>query len=359
MIKLSKTKAIEPIPDFWETERAYDLEAAYQFIHGACGVRKYTFEEAKEAFQVADDRHIFEIKENGTRYWLQIRPQGANQNFLNSRHISKKTLRLVEKQDSAPVQIRDSKFPTQFWDTVFDGEIVSRLPGSDHCDAVHSLAQGSADFIVWDIVWYQGRDLRGESLAYRWELLHRLFVPFFPGWMRLIKRFSNPKEALQYIIEHSKEGLVRKDTWAEYGDGWTKIKEQDNFDAVIWGFEPTNSKAFKKQGLIGSLRIGQWCLLPQGVPINKDMLLKGPTDSVMPGSIFFWRDKWMIFKEFGTCGGFDMAYRRKFSKNKAFWVGRVIEIRCQRRLKSGKFESPRFFRERGDKSHVDCLFIAK
>lgn len=330
---------------------------AYQIMPARCK-KSVLLPQAKKEWTEVSKNYVYEIKEDGNRYLLQIRPNGSKINYLTSRRISKVTGVHVEKQDKLP-QVRDSiEFHgvknikgSGFFDTIFDGEWIG---GSDSIATAHEIAEGRGTFVAWDVLMVMGVDLTQMPLSARKTRLDAL-SEYFPSWMRLIKQFSDPKKALKYVEMKGLEGLVRKELDKPYGVGWTKAKKVAHYDVVIYGYEETKSEDWAKKKWIGALLVGQWkerksvpmkdCYSPYDVPVKL-------------GAVYKLDKKFFQFVQVGKVSGFTQELRQKFSAKRDTHIGQVIEIECDNRLPSGFFWHPRFERLRYDKNHFECLFSA-
>jgi ATP-dependent DNA ligase len=133
-------------------------------------------------------------KINGCRGLLHINPFRDGKNHLQSRRISDKTYRLNENTDNAP-HLRDAKGLVNLTDTVFDGELQSPQACIDtgdtvtknvlqatvamlNCSPEKSVAIqekfGKLKYIVYDILFHNGKDVRNNAYISRHALLLKL-----------------------------------------------------------------------------------------------------------------------------------------------------------------------------------------
>lgn len=294
----------------------------------------------------------YEVKEDGRRYLLQIRPNGAKINYLTSRRVSVVTKEFVEKQDSVPF-VRKFQFLEAISDTIIDGEWCG---GETSNEVATSLSKGEGYYVYWDVLRYKDVDVRKRPLSARMEMLNRLEYNF-PPWMRRIKSFFDPKAGLAYVDIQNLEGLVRKDIHQPYGEGWTKAKRSETHDVIIWGYEKTKSEDWAAKGWIGALLIGQWRKIDQfkRSPVSVSVSDKAP----VPGVVVRREEDLYEFVDCGRASGFTNKLRDKFSKNKKKYQGQVIEIECKMRFPTGKFRHPEFSRLRDDKNPWECIWEPK
>jgi ATP-dependent DNA ligase len=294
-----------------------------------------------------DPRYIYEQKFDGRRYLLQIRPNNSKQVYLTSRRISVDTNCFVEKQDMVTF-IRDTKFPPILYGAVFDGEIMG---GKTSSETITHMVKGDVTYQVWDILFWQDVDYRFAT----WNERHNLLIwlsKHFPAWMKATKVFDNPEGLIRRMGQKRVEGIVRKESNKPYGECWVKAKMEETYDVVVFDYEETNSKAWADKNWIGAVRIGQWRKIKSCAQSSLDKLVPGCK----------WRSpnrQSFEFVDVGRCSNFDYYHRKLFSENREKYVGQVIEIKCQNRLKSGKFHHPRFVKLRDDKPHWDCTLEVK
>ncbi|AJD42597.1 ATP-dependent DNA ligase [Rhizobium sp. SEMIA 4085] len=100
---------------------------------------------------------------------------------------------------------------------------------------------GEALFVAFDLLYFDGHDLRQLELSSRRHLLEGLIIDR-AGVIRLSEEFeADGDRLLELACEHGLEGIIAKDRRSEYRSGrlgdWVKIKclESDSF--VIVGYE--------------------------------------------------------------------------------------------------------------------------
>jgi bifunctional non-homologous end joining protein LigD len=149
--------------------------------------------------------------------------------------------------------------------TVLDGEIVALREGKpdfhtlqNYDESLHTL-----QYVVFDILYMDGTDLRNKPLSERKEYLKGLF--------RDTKNIivsdyyeDNGKDYFNVIRKQKMEGIVAKDASSLYLDGtrsnsWLKVKNVENQEAIIIGF--TSPKGGRKY--LGALILGSY--------INKEL----------------------------------------------------------------------------------------
>lgn len=223
--------------------------------------------------------------------------------------------------------------------TVLDGEIVAPfakdLPGgkSKYVTAIMGSKperavqlqkqHGWLEYMVFDCLFYKGRDIRGRNLHERRALASRVVRKWSNWYAKMVPQESPPKDLLKRVLAQGGEGVILKHRSHTYGDEklWVKVKGEWTADVVVMGFEPG---AGKYKGSVGAIKFGQRI---------GDVLV-----------------------ELGTCRGFTDSLMDNFTKRPKAYIGKVIEIAHNGREPTGAFRHPRFKRFRLDKSASDCVY---
>jgi ATP-dependent DNA ligase len=281
---------------------------------------------------------LAEFKFHGCRYLMY-----DGRKFL-SRHISVKG-GYVDKSDS----LKHLWLP-DMEGTVLDGEIIHTLYGTVR-DVTSILGSATAlaiekqrergylQYAVFDIPFYKGKDIRSLPLFKRKRILEG--INFDSSYIHRVSTIEVNKERYyKNIIKRGGEGIVLKQRESQYGDRskWVKLKKVDTWDVIIVGYLDPSAESekvdgtisvtrYKKMGWIGSIKIAQ----PKPYPST-----------------------YML--DCGSVSGMDESIRAMISKHPSKYLGKVIEIKAQSRLESGKFEHPRFVRFRDDKRPEDCEY---
>ena len=264
-----------------------------------------------------------EPKLDGIRYLLQIKPNGANINYLTSRRISVETDNFVEKQNVV-THLRDQEFLTYWDDTVLDGELVG---GGLSSDTQHEMVNGDVTYHAFDIIRCRGEDVSSRS----WDDRQRLLSLFFSDHENLLSGIERvePNEHIFGVLDEQlaagREGIVIKHSESKYGEDWIKVKRKETFDAIVTGVEMSTAARHVDHGWIATIKLGQ--INPTGLMIDC-----------------------------GKTTGFTDSERALFTKlhEAGELVGMVVEVEAQQQLRSGKFRHPRFLRIRADKNASDC-----
>ena len=144
---------------------------------------------------------------------------------------------------------------------ILDGELVVEASGgaSDFSALQADLSAGRADRFVYyafDLLYLDGRDLRGAALVDRKAALAKL-IEGAPDTLRYSDHFEEDGEmVLRHACRLSLEGVVSKRASGKYASGrgrdWVKSKCSDRQEMVVGGFMPSTTS---KQA-IGSLVLG-------------------------------------------------------------------------------------------------------
>ncbi len=221
--------------------------------------------------------------------------------------------------------------PTGTW---VDGEVVvgDGLASVDWGGVQSILGSGSkhpkhkeASFVAFDLLAYDGHDMRGLALSDRREILEKMSVGNTGTIFRVNEQWDVTEEGYNGLIEQGYEGVMLKRLASRYqcarrSPDWIKVKVTHTEDAVIMGFEPGKASF---AGLIGAIVFGQY------------------VDGVLT--------------ERGKCSGMDMATRKAISADEQGHIGKVIEFAYMGRMPSGSYRHPQFKRFRPDKDASECI----
>lgn len=145
-------------------------------------------------------------------------------------------------------------------DVILDGEIVvADSSGKPHFEALQNWRknpQGTLLYYAFDILWYDGHDVRDMPLIQRKQLLETI-IP-----KSSIIRYSDHLQTRGTVLfdemkKRGLEGIVAKQADSPYrennrGQAWLKIKTQLRQEVVIGGFtEPRGGRQY-----LGSLLVG-------------------------------------------------------------------------------------------------------
>jgi ATP-dependent DNA ligase len=264
----------------------------------------------------------------------------------------------MAKAGAVPVHL----VPAALDGTVLDGEMiyagdgdgggrskfVTAVMGSLPEEAVRKqIEKGWLKYVVFDCLFYKGRDIRGFKFSERQEYVERVVEAEWENPFAVVSENNLdlnmlPREFCEQIIARGGEGVILKHLAHRYGDkaGWVKVKKQATADVVIMGFndaKETSKKVngeesitkYAKAGLIGAIQCGQY--------LKSFPHMEPPI-------------------EVATVSGMDDALRAEFTKHPRKYIGKVIEIEHNGREPTGRFRHPRFNRFRDDKAAKDCIY---
>lgn len=277
-------------------------------------------------------RWIMEPKLDGFRLQVIIDPLGEIATYTRTNHVATGKMPAVE---TAMRELSEA-----LAGTVLDGEAVyidecgkadfnftARVMGSgaDVARTKQRVASKYVSFMAFDILWLQGRDVRGLPLKERRLLLERV-VRAFESDHIVVTPQAPPSDAQhRFYTEAFGEGSVLKDLEAPYKAGRSKAmlkwKKVDTEDVVVMGMEPGKGKF---AGQVGAVIFGQY---KDGVLVER-----------------------------GQCSGMDDATRLRFTSDLP--IGRVMEITHNGVLAGDKFRHPQFARLRdiNDKRAEECTW---
>lgn len=145
-------------------------------------------------------------------------------------------------------------------DVILDGEIVvtdeKGRPRFELLQGWRHAGKGTLTYYVFDILWYEGRDLRDMPLTHRKQLLQGLLAG--NKTIRYSDHVTGEGEGLfRQVRSRGLEGIVGKKAESAYsensrGNSWLKIKTHQRQEVVIGGFtEPRGGRKY-----LGSLLVG-------------------------------------------------------------------------------------------------------
>jgi bifunctional non-homologous end joining protein LigD len=186
---------------------------------------------------------LFEVKFDGYRILARIDARGVRLFTRNGHDWSRKLPHLV--RDLKSMRLAPG------W---LDGEIVVRA-ADGKATSFQALQQafdaGGSDeieYFVFDLPWYDGRDLTGEPLTARRALLRSL-LEHAPAAIRFSDEFAvEPAELLATACKLGLEGVIGKRRESLYGSrrtpDWIKLKCSQRQEFVIGGWtEPQGSRS--------------------------------------------------------------------------------------------------------------------
>lgn len=226
--------------------------------------------------------------------------------------------------------------------TVVDGEICSLKADGQGNDFEHvqsvmlsqpetaarKFAERPLQYLLFDITFYKGSDIRSWPLRDRRELLESLVDQNPQTFVGMNLRLAPTQENHDALVSAGFEGSVLKDASGVYASGdrnksWLKIKAQPEVDVIVMGYQPGRGKF---EGLVGAVEFGQ--------PDDSGLLVKR-----------------------GQCSGMDDEQRKYMTEHMDELLGTVITIKPFGTLGKGlKFRMPQFDRFRPDKPASEVIW---
>lgn len=237
--------------------------------------------------------------------------------------------------------------------TVLDGEIifvgkteggaskyVTSIMGSDPDKAIAKQKErGWLRFMAFDCLFYKGKDIRALPFAARREYLVRALVAWRNQHVGLAYQHPTDKRKFyDLVVSKGGEGVILKNVHAPYGDdkSWVKVKKSMSEDVIITGFEMARAMSKKSNGEISMTKYAAAGLIGA---VEVSQYVDGKLTVV------------------GTVSGMSDDVRKDLSgKDRAQYLGQVIEIEHNGREPTGRFRHPRFVRFRPDKGAEQCVW---
>src|SRR3984893_58369 len=209
---------------------------------------------AKEPFNHRD--WIFETKLDGYRAIAVIDSTGK------ARIWSRNRLPLEQKFPT----VRDAAEELNLRSTILDGEIVALdeegIPRFQLPQKWQKRPTTPVVYVLFDLLWNNGRDLTGKSIVQRRERLQEIITPIagiqVGGYLE-----KRGIDLFQLAKEKGLEGIIAKRKESTYQPGrrsgdWLKVKARPQQEFVVGGF--TEGKGSRKHFgalLLGAYRNGQ------------------------------------------------------------------------------------------------------
>lgn len=287
--------------------------------------------------------HVQEVKEDGWRYRCAfsselkrplftgarktkkgITESGKNVSYLYpDGYRSEKTL--LRNRARVQPHIQWSKLGI----TIVDGEILAPhgYPATEVAGYMNTSPEkaarkaqdlGKARYVVFDILFHNGVDVRMQPYEYRRKLLEYVVARYWA-----VNKYVTVVNYADFdsVVKQGGEGVILKDKTTPYGVGWFKVKKSDEIDCVVTGFKPGTNKY---KGQVGALLVS------------------------------VYNDKGKL-QEVGAVSGFTDAMRRKFTKKVP--IGSVLSVKCQEMAKN-RLRHPRYGSLREDKDPQECTHKA-
>lgn len=284
---------------------------------------------------IESEKYISEEKLDGSRYvlYMGVSPyerKSFNNSPLLSRRASTVDGLLSDKSANIP-HVTNYDWATYGLEgTVLDGEAYHPSGEFTKCNSIMNSSPSLAvhkqeddeklQYIVFDIMFFKGVDVRGRPWHERRALLERVVQALDNEYVKAVNYVEYDHiKYFEKIVAKGGEGTIIKNKNLGYGQGWAKLKKRYDVSCVIMGF---NEGTGKYKETLGALRVGVW----------KD------------GEIV----------EVATCSGMTDEQREKFWTKKALFIGATVDLFAQSISKDERLRHPIFHRVRDDIDSKSC-----
>ncbi|WP_426733210.1 DNA ligase D [Myxococcus faecalis] len=199
--------------------------------------------------EVTDATHVYEVKYDGFRALAALVGGKLALRSRRGNDLSKRFPALAEALRGLRVK-----------DVVLDGEIVALdAKGRSRFQLLQQGLEGVEQrFVVFDVSWLDGEDLRGLPLEERRARLERV-MKHVKLPIQLAERIELPmKRALDQARRKGWEGLIAKRRGSTYVDtrsgDWLKLKVVAGQEVVILGYLPIQNERSRTE--LGALLVG-------------------------------------------------------------------------------------------------------
>lgn len=266
-----------------------------------------------------DPEWVAEEKLDGWRFLLHFGGE-LDRCYMTGRRTSEVTGKLSEKGLCAPCLW--PKWDDDLGYTVIDGEVMPPL-GAGFRDLagimnvtpeqaeVRIAEIGKPHYYAFDLLFLDGKDVRGKSWLERKHLLGKLILELENSLIHFVCHNENKRSYYADVVGSGGEGIVLKDICAEYGEGWVKLKKESTLDVVVTGFTAAKfGVTGKYDGQIGAAKVSVYSSTGQLI-------------------------------EVAQVSGMDDATRLHMTNSPDEWLGKVIEISAYKWAKD-RLQHPRF-----------------
>lgn len=301
-------------------------------------------------------------------YVAEEKIDGVHYKMIGNRFFSKDN---VEKTNNF-AHLRDFFTKLGMKNLILDGEI--HYPGKTSQYATHVTGASSSaakqfqesngyiHFTLFEILRTpKARWTINNTYAERRKLLTYFYNTFIKGseieeFVHLVEaRDVNKREYVQQLLDEGKEGAVLKHVDSLYHMGkkpmwkWMKIKQEDDTDLVIMGFEPA-TKVYTGKNL------STWPYWEPGadgelIPITKNYHM-GWIGSVVLGAYVNG-----VLTQICTASGLSESVRDDMTSNPDKYIGKVARVTFMEKTEDGYPRHPVFKNMHEGKLASECLWI--
>ena len=274
-----------------------------------------------------------------------------------------------EKTDNYP-HLRDFFIHLNMPNIILDGEInypgktsqfVTRVTGASEEQAISFQEEtGYVHYTMWDILRTpRGTWLLDKTYRERRQILEQFYERFIKGtsleqYIHLTdRRTSGKKEFYEEIIASGREGVVLKKIDSCYILGkkpmwqWMKLKQQDEADFFVTGFEPPKA-------LYTGKNVADWPYWKEVdgelAPVTKNYYMGWigaiELSAYVDGEV----------TKICTCSGITEELRATISENKQAFMNRVIKVTFMEKTEAGYPRHPRFKQFHESKVATECTW---
>lgn len=273
---------------------------------------------------LTDDRYVAEPKLDGARYMLYLNDDGTTVNLYSRREFPR-----IDKAANVPHFAKPYK---GMEGTVLDGEVMlptqvqlgdtTGIMNSAPAKAIAEQAKkGLLVYHVFDVLFYNGQDLRKKPLSERHTILCGIVKAMGNPTIQVVSQHKDKVGLFKREIEAGREGVVLKNLGSSYGVNWVKCKRRSDFTVLVSGFQPGKGKYTHTLGAL---------------------------------LFSVYRDGKLT--EVGKCSGMTDTERDAIWKNRDKWMGQPIDVFAQEVTKDGRFRHPVWHRKRDDVAPETCTW---
>jgi len=302
---------------------------------------------AKSSSPFDSEKHVFDLKWDGTRCIA----------FVDKNSIRLQNRRLMDITYRYP-EFRELYKFLKAKSAVFDGELVALVEGMpkfdklqqrEHIEDINKIEILSglipATYVVFDLLYLNGRPLMKKTLVERRELLEKLF-PLSENVI-FSESYTNGKKLFSAVLKKGFEGIMAKHKGSPYLPGersgfWLKIKKAFDLDAVICGYLEGEGR---RRQYFGSLILG--------VYDRRKLIHIGQAGTGFDEKTMRRINHILTKMRAPKCPFYELPEL----KRKAFWCKPEIVVRVgyQEWTKDNKLRVPVFKGIRDDKSPEECM----
>ncbi len=198
--------------------------------------------------EASEATHLFEVKYDGFRALASLAGGRLSLQSRNGKDLCARFPKLAEALRALDVG-----------EAVVDGEIVALdAQGRSRFQLLQNQSGGDLRYVVFDVLWADGEDVRGEPLEARRSRLERVFSRVKRP-LQISERLElSVAKAMERARRSGWEGLIAKRRGSPYvgrrsGD-WLKLKVQAGQEVVILGYLPIKNERADEE--IGALLVG-------------------------------------------------------------------------------------------------------